>query len=1169
MPTLVFSDINILRLVLSSGCVPAGLSRRPAQAEIDPRGRIWLELDLPLTREFAHALGRFGVQVLGQAGIELTLAVDSWHQLLPLVPTEPTAANTQTVLFEVPILSFREFVGELARLSPNLLQWCWSHSPSVGDCMMLRVVDPPTYSLLAALACTQPQAHAYYEQTRDVWVQVGWRHVLAEQLDVPEGEMLLLRQPRIWEYRLCPNFVTSPSEFPLLRPQASAQPLPVSELSRRGPELPLQLRPTRKWTDQPAEVWICHGINQQQIRALANELPSQIISGLQLAQLQSGQQSLTVLRWSGSGPPVVLMARGWQEFVPYLRLMGLYVPKGFGLFPLIRRDRLRELFALSTQSITWLMPDDASGSGSFRQVHVGLDRFVKLSDYLHYTCPATRALTVQSIEPLATIEVFSQREELMIRSRPSVVEEQSDQQPTQTSRLTWWQRLAKWWKGSKSTPQPRENVSGRSEYFELTRSTTVAPSPAVNPTGVNEPPDLRAEWLERRNTLEARFNDPANPPSSVQRAELWPELATVYIGLNNLADARLCWVNSLWEQDKPMVAWAWNWLRCESAGLPATSPEHRLTTWLDSEPTPQVVRSIAAHIVWLSLHENPTIAATTELTAVFGRVQALLETHEAKLPVRVAWLAQRALAHLAHGDALALARTRDRLLQRLHERGLSMDLDIPSFLRFVGHGAPDRFQVVRDWLIRSRSLVHGWIARLADAADHSSDNALGTYGLRLERQRTQAYADLMLAWGLARLGEDQIAQQWSAEICAIETADPVQRLLLDLFLYRIEEARSDRTSSGALPVELLERIDRLRELERYAVNRLREHSRVLEPREQINAFFSITHSPSFSETLDARLWALHSINNLSQLLAEVERLLSRASKPAEQIAVTVGLLAVCPRLNETLTLWLLEQADRIISQTPDPATHAQLLERGIFAALHYNLSAKVQQLVGRFANLLAGQSGAQIRQWFTEAGNELRHRRIFLHLISQSFRGLRRLGLQSEGERLMTLLAEWVARAERESERVRQRPLGTLLLETLLHLAGGWFYLGRTSQAEAIVDRARQLLYATDSELLPIERTTLARTYAACLGHAPVRYAIGRLEELYARLDRLHLTGSTNNHYTLAVLDLVDTIVLSVVREDFSLGPSVRRWLDDDEYQVRRRMQQDLQAMLNQPSQPG
>ena len=1170
MPILVFSDANSLRLTLSSGCVPAGISRRPAQAEIDPRGRIWLEVDLPLSREFAHTLGRFGVQLLGHAGQQLPLAVDCWHQLLALTPAETAAPAERPVLFEVPAADFPSFARELLRLGPGVPQWCWSHSPLSGDCVLVRVVNPPTFSLMSALADTPSRIYAYYEQARGVWVQVGWRHPLAEQIQLPEGEVLFLRWPRIWDYRLPPNFSVGPSEFPL-----GYQPPPTTTTTTAPPQsiapLPLRLVPMRPSLDALATLWVRPGTGAAEVLALANELPSELLGQLQLARLHHGEQSLCVLRWSGSAVPPVLSAAGWQEFVPYLRLIGLYVPKGFGLQPPIRRDRLRDRFGLSANRISWLMP---TGAGQFQPMRLELGQFVPLSSHLEYACAAARPLLVRPIEPLATVEPFVQREESVPRPRPLLLEEDQTKPPASAGHRSWWQRLASLWQRAKPAEEPRQPPVVRADVAELTRPTAPAvavpaaatPSPASSPAP--DPTDLRGEWINRRNRLEARFNDATQPLSAEQRAQLWPELATVYIGLNNLSDARLCWVNSLWEQEKPMVAWAWNWLRCESAGLPATPAEQRLTTWLDCEPTPQVVRSVAAYIVWLSLHENPASAATTELTAVIGRVQALLETHEAKLPVRVAWLAQKALAYLTHGDALALARTRDRLLQRLHDRGLSMDLDIPSFLRFAGQGPGDRFPIVRDWLIRSRPLVHGWIARLASTAQHGPDSKLGVYGLQVERQRTQGYADLMLAWGLARLGEDTISRQWCAEVCSVVPADPVQRVLLEAFAYRIDEARSDRSTCGPLPVELLERIDRLRELERYAVNRLREHSRVLEPGELVNAFRSIVQSPSLSETLDARLWMLQSITERNRLLAEVERLLGMPAKPAEQIAITSSLLALSPRLSEALTLRLLEQAERLLIGTPDPATHALLLQRGIFAALHYNLSANVQQLVGRFAHLLAGQSGVQIRQWLLESGSEVKRRRLFLHLVSQSFRGLRRLGLRTESERLMTLLAEWVGRAEKEGERTRPPTAGTFLLETLLHLAGGWFYAGRTSQAEAVIDRARQLLYAPDAELPPIERTALARTYAACLSYAPARFAIGRLEELYTRLDRLHLTGSTNMHYTLAVLELVDTIVLAVVREDFSLGPAVRRWLDDDEYQVRRRMQQDLQALLNPPSPP-
>jgi hypothetical protein len=38
--------------------------------------------------------------------------------------------------------------------------------------------------------------------------------------------------------------------------------------------------------------------------------------------------------------------------------------------------------------------------------------------------------------------------------------------------------------------------------------------------------------------------------------------------------------------------------------------------------------------------------------------------------------------------------------------------------------------------------------------------------------------------------------------------------------------------------------------------------------------------------------------------------------------------------------------------------------------------------------------------------------------------------------------------------------------------------------------------------------------------------------------------------------------VRAVVTDDFALGPAVRRWLDDDEYRVRRRIHQDTRAMI-------
>ena len=94
------------------------------------------------------------------------------------------------------------------------------------------------------------------------------------------------------------------------------------------------------------------------------------------------------------------------------------------------------------------------------------------------------------------------------------------------------------------------------------------------------------------------------------------------------------------------------------------------------------------------------------------------------------------------------------------------------------------------------------------------------------------------------------------------------------------------------------------------------------------------------------------------------------------------------------------------------------------------------------------------------------------------------------------------------------------------------------------------------------ERTSVAIAYATALAHAPPRIALGRLEELFLRLDMVSTAGATNRYYTLKPLHLIDTVIRAVVSDDFSLGPGVRGWLDDDEFLIRLRVTRELQAAL-------
>jgi hypothetical protein len=50
-------------------------------------------------------------------------------------------------------------------------------------------------------------------------------------------------------------------------------------------------------------------------------------------------------------------------------------------------------------------------------------------------------------------------------------------------------------------------------------------------------------------------------------------------------------------------------------------------------------------------------------------------------------------------------------------------------------------------------------------------------------------------------------------------------------------------------------------------------------------------------------------------------------------------------------------------------------------------------------------------------------------------------------------------------------------------------------------------------------------------------------------------------------LRLIDTVVRAVVTDEFTLGPAVRSWLDEDEFLIRQRIHHDMRASL-QESEP-
>jgi hypothetical protein len=562
---------------------------------------------------------------------------------------------------------------------------------------------------------------------------------------------------------------------------------------------------------------------------------------------------------------------------------------------------------------------------------------------------------------------------------------------------------------------------------------------------------------------------------------------------------------------------------------------------------------VAAYTAWAGSSPTPP----SGFPGALRRILVFLDQRFDDLPVRAAWLARLAATHLCDGDVLGLARWRDRVLSRLSERGPGLDLDEPSFLRFHGTASADRFQIAREWLTRVREPALAWVNR------HGGRGKLRSPGLDSETEATSVYAQFMLAWGLGCLGERTRSREWAAQArqrlprFAGPGVDPAGHAVIsELFLHRIKDAQEGRPPKPALPHELRARIEDLPYLARYSLDRLREHSRILEPLDRVSAYHGLQLRTFWgTDQLGERLFLLAERADPANVEDEAEallRLCTEKSGTATVPRIVLTLLEVAPWFDPHLFLRVLDHVPTAIDwmeawlaggpwTDAERAHHLVRYQSQIIEAACWTAAAHPPGLVA--------PAIGQLIHRLIDGGLEMR--RPFLAAAAPVFRCLRRLRLTDEAEALIEFLDPGrLGSAESQPPRLR------------LGIGIGWFIAGNEDVGTRILNEARESLFLK-KDADDRERTELAIAYAEALGFTPARVAHGRLEEMFQRpLFLVEVMGSTNRYFTLKPLQLIDTIVRSVVTDEFTLGPAVRGWLDDDEYLIRGRIHRDMAAML-------
>ena len=252
------------------------------------------------------------------------------------------------------------------------------------------------------------------------------------------------------------------------------------------------------------------------------------------------------------------------------------------------------------------------------------------------------------------------------------------------------------------------------------------------------------------------------------------------------------------------------------------------------------------------------------------------------------------------------------------------------------------------------------------------------------------------------------------------------------------------------------------------------------------------------------------------------------AEEADRVRLLDGSFDVMLELPESQAVPIVARAVPIIGTLPEPR-RAVLYAEALVVAGHFGRTELIPNLLDALGN------AARV-----VPGNELDR------VLDQSLRALRRIGLRHE-------IAELLAEVE------HALAAGTGNLHARLALAGGLAFLGDTARALPILDQARKALAEINSiqERL-MERLTLIRALAQAYAQAPLGHALGGIAELSGYLRDITDSFGTNSHYCLSVLHFVESLVLGITSDDLALGEVGRRFVEDDEHLIRRRLHRDL-----------
>lgn len=1077
----------------------------------------------------------------------------------------------------------------------------------------LRVFDPPYYTVAAA---SEPDAaYRAFVPVRSgdarTWIELGFWHPLASAFVPPAGHIGVIAGDGEWREVPDGPWRDIFEIVDITLPPDSAALTPIVPPRR----LEISLRLTSATRTEAPSLWVIRGDRSSgpdglsggfsemsargrsdaidHVDSLVGALPDDVIGRLLFAVVGDPTNPVIVLRarHGRTGPPSLDVPG--VAMVPLFGLSNLYIPHDAMLEPPLRRDTVRDLLTGDDDSVFWLQP---ASERQFRVESAPERAFSPLADWIDYLVHSN-AEALESWVRAVTLEfdAFQSIGTEWAAGPPKQNASKGADKPRQRNLLA----------ADNETPStvPYAALEAANEMLDVQTQLDDQPTKVSSAPSVARPVSaVEAELAD----LERAFLDSETGADADERNRMWLAMSGLLSTLGRHRDAALCYVRAVWERPVEPVGSAGSaspviseWIRAEREALgvgahellwrPVTSAgadsgedaSPASESSADVSPTgaspagmspagmlpagvsTDEVRAIAAHWIATALADLPLEPIPDDGTGspmrrgrALQQVQSYFDSCDHLLDVRTLWLLRWSLARHAGSDTLGLARARDRILQSLHG-GLSLERDVPTFLRFLDRqGGGDSVAAAR--------LGEG-LESLVELLERTPRQRSS---IEAPTKLTGAYVWLGIAYGFARLGQSERAgslRQEAAELLDME--DPVHDYLYRVYSARIDQALQGLPPETPLSAELARNLNDLVEsqnsgqLTRYRVDRLREASEILEPQVRVDAITGfLSRRQQQSGEILAGLYDLTG----DALAAEVQRWLGVASAEETPLKRRADLydelMDFFPLLPSVVAVPGLHT---IVAGVREVASQrrAELLEEALMLVGHFGREKLAGEIAQDIAELLREASTSEAEAMAPTLGGCLRDlSRVGMHdrvaQLSDALAG--KLGGESVREldaRIRSLATD--DRRKQSASTSEALSSAVQALEARLHVAGGLAYLGHLEQAMPILEAARGVLDKTTFRVVD-HTLRLTRALTQALGQCPQEHALSALEKLASVLAKVTDSYNTNTHFCRSVIVFMESLVLGYAKSDLALGEFGRRFLDEDEYLVRRRIHREI-----------